>query len=76
MTKKHFVELADALRRSRPGYSKTGMTDAETAARVQWQACVDSIAEFCLSQNPRFQRNLWLAYIAGECGPGGEQLKQ
>lgn len=29
------------------------------------------LADFCQSQNPQFNRERWLAYIAGECGPNG-----
>jgi len=69
MTKKHFTELAEALRNTQPIAVGSG-------AGLQWAADVQAIADFCQAQNPHFDRRLWLAYIAGECGPGGGKLKQ
>ena len=33
------------------------------------------LATFCASQNPRFNRERWLDYIAGKCGPSGGAVK-
>lgn len=62
MSKKHFISLADTVR------NLTTHDDGET---VNLSAVVESLADFCASQNPRFNRSRWLAYIAGECGPNG-----
>jgi hypothetical protein len=62
MSKKHFVQLADAVR------NLSTHDDGET---VNLSAVVQSLADFCASQNPAFNRSRWLAYIAGECGPNG-----
>jgi hypothetical protein len=35
---------------------------------------IDRIADFCASQNANFNRERWLAYIKGECGPNGGAL--
>jgi hypothetical protein len=32
---------------------------------------VDLLADFCRSQNPRFNEARWRAYLKGECGPSG-----
>lgn len=32
---------------------------------------LETLAAFCKRQNGNFDRELWLAYIAGECGPSG-----
>jgi hypothetical protein len=33
-------------------------------------------ADFCQSTNPRFNRERWLAYIAGECGPNDGTVRK
>jgi hypothetical protein len=77
MTKKHFIALADTLVLCRP------TTDSETFGTFivpghhgdgqihQWNLMRDRLADFCASQNPQFNRERWLAYIARECGPNG-----
>jgi hypothetical protein len=64
MTKKHFIALADAIRVFR-----------EADARAFNKEQLEVIADFCQSQNPRFNRERWLAYIAGECGPNGGKVR-
>jgi len=64
MSKKHFIALADAIRwhnRNTPGESPDYFTDSQ----------LNSLAEFCRDSNPRFNKERWLGYIAGECGPNG-----
>ncbi len=63
MTKKHFIALADMVKH----YSQytTGFTSFQK----------ELLADFCLEQNPRFDRNRWLNYIAGTCGPNGGKVK-
>lgn len=56
MTKKHFIELADHIRKC-----VTKFNDLQ----------IEALADFCASQNPNFNRERWLSYIRGECGPGG-----
>ena len=66
MTKKHFVELADdIIRHNRWCDPHQKFTDAHLIV----------LADFCRSVNPRFDRNRWLDYIAGECGPSGGKVK-
>jgi hypothetical protein len=64
MTKKHFIALADMLK------------DWEHAVgeHRMWEQLRDRLADFCASQNPRFDRALWLDYIAGKCGPNGGKV--
>jgi hypothetical protein len=55
MSKKQFIKLAEAIR------SNGSFTQTQ----------IECLADFCQSQNPRFMRGRWLAFIAGECGPNG-----
>jgi len=66
MTKKHFIELADVVRYRISGNVSAGELDLVTRA----------LADFCASQNPSFNRQLWMDYIAGECGPSGGRVKR
>lgn len=87
MTKKHFIGLADALRRVKPKQYPREQHDepdsrvaieCETIARYQlftWQQCVEKIADFCQSENSRFNRVRWMAYVNGDCGPNGGEVK-
>ena len=56
MTKRHFIELADFLR-------KPSGADKFTDSQIR------HLADFCARQNPNFDRERWLGYIRGDCGP-------
>lgn len=56
MTKKNFIALADHIKTS----------DAPFTAEV-----LDTLADFCQSQNSNFMRAHWLGYIKGENGKNG-----
>lgn len=74
MSKKHFIALADMVRRQKPSMaSKTGgPNDMYLDGRMaEWEIMRDALAEFCAQQNYTFKRKRWLAYINGECGPNG-----
>ena len=67
MTKKTFIALADAIRRANHratllDISKPYGTDA-----------ISDLADFCQSQNSNFNRERWMDYVAGNCGPNGGQ---
>ena len=64
MTKKHFVALADSIRE----HNRVARFNGEKAFTQEQLA---ALARFCASQNPRFKRERWLNYVAGECGPNG-----
>lgn len=64
MSKKDFIALADVVR----GF------DMEAAPETV-EGIINSLANFCASENPRFNRKRWLGYIAGECGPNGGKAK-
>lgn len=74
MTKKHFIELAEVVKATEP--IKLNQKDARASAEHrQWESMRDALAQFCASQNPRFMRERWLGYIAGECGSNGGKVK-
>ena len=61
MSKKHFIALADAIR-----------THNDRAGLMQLlPRQIEMLANFCASTNPRFNRERWINYIAGKCGPNG-----
>jgi len=60
MTKKHFVALADDIRMEHK-HGNWKFTKYQ----------LEFLANFCQAQNPSFNRERWLAYINGECGPNG-----
>ena len=68
MSKKHFIALADALRSIKPG-------DDCTAMMAQWRFTVDTLADLCARENSAFNRQRFIGYIMGECGPSGGAVK-
>jgi len=63
MSKKDFIALANTIR--------------ENSCGVPFNADqLDLLADFCKGQNPRFNRERWLGYIHGECGPNGGEVKK
>jgi hypothetical protein len=66
MSKKHFIALADAVRPVLEDSSKYYVSHSETRDNM-----VEALADFCRSQNHRFNRDRWLSYLRGECGPNG-----
>ena len=64
MTAKDYILIAQALR------------DVKCDAPGRWEAKVDianAIANRLQSENPRFDRGIFLGYVSGNCGPrGGE----
>jgi hypothetical protein len=60
MTKKHFIQLADTIK--------------ENPSAFTWPS-INTLADFCKAQNPNFNRDRWLDYIAGKCGKNGGRVK-
>lgn len=63
MTKKHFIALADEIRMA----EKQGVSFSYEQLGI--------LADFCKAQNPMFNRDRWLTYIDGGCGPNGGKVK-
>ena len=70
MTKKHFIALADVIS-SLTVYEDS---DGSSNTNIDREEMIQALARFCQSQNPNFNRERWLAYIAGECGPNSGKV--
>lgn len=67
MTKKDFIALADAFRASKPL--------AGDDPGYQWEYDLKAVANVLAASNPRFNRERWLGYVYGTCGPNGGTVK-
>lgn len=63
MTKKHFIRFAEYLRDT--------LNYCEPFTPKQ----LEHLADFCHEQNPNFNRERWLGYIAGTNGKNGGKVK-
>ncbi len=54
MTKKQLIALADHIKKDRANPVVWTAFDGDT---------IDSLADFCATQNPRFNRERWLGYV-------------
>lgn len=70
MSKKDFIALADALRAEKPG------TNWDPNKMVQWELDAKAIADVRQASNPAFNRERWMNYVNGECGPNGGAIKK
>lgn len=68
MHKKQFVALADCLREHNGNMRRIFASPDRMMFNAEQ---IGVLADFCQSQNPRFDRERWLGYIAGEVGPNG-----
>ena len=74
MAKKTLVALADAIRAYNAQAFPAGTNIASPLKFTHTQ--IQTLADFCAAQNPAFNRERWLAYVAGECGPNGGTVKR
>jgi hypothetical protein len=70
MSKKHFIALADAIR------NHNDYPGDPSLVKPFDRYHLNTIATCLQEQNPNFDRQRWLAYIAGECGPNGGKVKK
>ena len=66
MTKKHFIALADHIRKCNGNIHASYHLNPGQ---------INDLADFCQSQNPRFNRERWIGYIAGTNGKNGGKVK-
>jgi hypothetical protein len=85
MTNKHFCALADVIRRERAiamAELQTATVDPELNPAFEngvlsgIGAMTQVLADFCAAQNPKFNRERWLGYIAGTNGKNGGAAKK
>ena len=69
MTKKTFVALADSIRAYNAQAFSAGTNIVSPLKFTHTQ--INALADFCAAQNPAFNRERWLAYVAGRCVPNG-----
>lgn len=77
MTKKHFIALADAIRsyNNPDNICRRTATLADSRYADFTDAQIEALADFCAEQNPKFNRERWLSYIAGTVGKNGGKRK-
>ena len=72
MSRKDFIALADVIRaHNKRAQAIFGANSQRMSFSLE---TLDTLADFCAKQNPRFDRALWLDYIAGKCGPRGGKV--
>jgi hypothetical protein len=71
MSKKHFIALADVLREHNRIATMYLDSSGVPGVPLFSPSQIHALADFCQAQNRQFNRERWLAYIAGECGPNG-----
>ena len=69
MSKKHFIALADDIRDHNAAAKHSPQYTAFTEDQLEL------LAQFCINQNIMFNRERWLDYITGKCGPNGGAVK-
>ena len=69
MSKKDFIALANAIRQHNHNAKLTSASYAFDTRHLE------TLADFCRSQNSAFMRDRWLDYIAGKCGSNGGAIK-
>ena len=86
MTKKDFVSLANKLKAIKPvpynrdEHRRPNSVDADMrcvesiAVAGEWNRMTMHLADWLEEQYSRFDRNIWLDYIDGKCGPSGGKL--
>ncbi len=68
MSKKHFISMANDLRRERAHWETQYGPES-------FQELIDFCVRFCREQNYRFDTDRFRGYVMGECGPSGGTVK-
>ena len=76
MSKKHVIALADMIREHN-AFIEAHCTEGHNPhSHPFYRDHREALADFCAAQNPLFNRERWLDYIAGKCGKNGGKVKQ
>jgi len=78
MTKKHFISLADLIRKGFELNAREVLGDDNGARGLDHDAIpipIRELAWWAKTQNDRFNRERWYGYIYGTCGPNGGKPK-
>ncbi len=82
MTKQHFVALAETVQHLNTNLELWAWRIPKTPEHEEMlvvnlartkHLLIRALADFCQSQNSRFDRERWLDYIAGKNGSSGSQ---
>jgi len=65
--KKDFISLADTIRE----HNRVEQVAMGVSGQFFSEDHLQTLADFCKSQNPSFDREKWLGYINGDNGPNG-----
>lgn len=65
MTKKHFVALADTMK---DFFATNAGAEMDVNTRG---VLMEHLVRFCEKQHPYFDKERFLDYMAGKCGPSG-----
>jgi hypothetical protein len=69
MTKKDFITLANLIRTHNSNAEQPH--NKEDGEHVFDTSQIITLANFCQQQNPNFDRERWLNYVADKCDPNG-----
>jgi len=70
MSKKHFIKIAEILKASLEA------TSVPASPERHVREIINDFAEYFAKENPNFNRDRWLGYIAGENGPSGGRVNR
>jgi len=71
MSKKDFIALANAIREHNVDLDRNSSLGDGHTTKAFNESQINTLADFCQTQNPEFKRGRWLGYIAGENGQNG-----
>ncbi len=75
MSKKDFIEIADAIKEhNRLDRLQYGSADVDNDTFSDTQ--IQTLAAVFKRINPAFMVGRWFDYVAGECGPNGGEVKK
>jgi hypothetical protein len=74
MSKKHFIAIADAIREHNTVARRR--RDSGIPCAMFLPDHLETLADSFKRENSMFNRERWLSYVAGACGPNGGEIKR